>query len=225
MKRCLITAAALLLLTPFDAWADILGTGQLTITASLPNISGYYGDYDASNYARTSGMTIEFSDLDVFCISQETITSGSTHEFGFYAASEKLGANTALITWIANWANVESDNDTDKGFAQGAIWQSLGVITGNDYLDVFTNASNNGLYDSAANQNAFVNQWLVAVNPTTPTTGSPFRYGWCARLFGQSRPRPRTRHDAAVRHRSCRTRRDCPQAEKELKRHRRTADK
>ncbi len=78
-----------------------------------------------------SGMTIEFADWDVFCISKETITSGSTNEFGFYAASEKLGANTALITWIANWANVESDNDTNKGFAQGAIWQSLGVITGN----------------------------------------------------------------------------------------------
>ncbi len=53
MKRRLITAAALLLLTPFAASADILGTGQLKITASLPNISGYYGDYDASNYART----------------------------------------------------------------------------------------------------------------------------------------------------------------------------
>ena len=75
-------------------------------------------------------MRIEFADLDVFCISKETITSGSINEFGFYTASEKLAANTALITWIANWANVGSDNVTNKGFAQGAIWQKLGIISG-----------------------------------------------------------------------------------------------
>jgi hypothetical protein len=166
MKKQLITAAALLLLAPLTASADLLGTGNLTITASNPVIGGYYGDYDASNYVHTDGLTIEFADWDVFCISEEEIISGSSPEFGFYAASEKL-ANAALITWIANWANIESDNDINKGFAQGAIWQSLGVIGGTDYLDFFTNPTS-GLFAKAsdAEKGAYVNQWLVAVNPT-----------------------------------------------------------
>ena len=156
MKKYFLTAAALLLLSPLTAAADIIGTGNLTITANTsagaPVIGGYYGDYDASDYVWESGSTIKFADWDVFCISPESIISGSIHEFGFYAASEKLGANTALITWIANWANVESDNDANKGFAQGAIWQSLGVITGTDYLSYFKNSGSTGLFDIATNK-------------------------------------------------------------------------
>ena len=171
MKKYFLTAAALLLLSPLTASAGLLGTGNLTITASDPFIGGYYGDYDASNYFKTGGMEIKFADWDVFCVSAESITSGSTNEFGFYAASEKLGANTALITWIANWADVESNNDADKGYAQGAIWEAIGVLTTTSYLPLFTNTAD-GLFYKATNQDAYVNQWLVAVNPTIPATGS-----------------------------------------------------
>jgi len=189
MKRRLITAAALLLLAPFSASADLLGTGDLKITASSPIISIYYGDYDASDYVRTSGMTIDFADLDVFCISKESITSGSTYNFGFYAASEKLGANTALITWIANWADVGTDNDALKGEAQGAIWESLGVLTTNIYLYKFTNTTN-GLFYTASNKDAYVNQWLVAVNPTTSETGSPLGAGGVQDYLVKAAPVP-----------------------------------
>lgn len=171
MKKYFLTAAALLLLSPLAASADILGTGELKITASGSSVGGYVGDYDASAYVRKSGMTIEFDDWDVFCISAETITSGSTNLFGFYAATDKL-ANAALITWIANWAEVSNDDVNKKYVAQGAIWQSLGVIDGTNYLTIFSNSYSTGLFDKDTNKDAYVNQWLVAVNPTKPELGS-----------------------------------------------------
>ena len=190
MKKQLIATAALLLLAPLTASAGLLGTGNLTITASDPVIGGYYGDYDASNYFKTGGMEIKFADWDVFCVSAESITSGSINEFGFYAASEKLGAKTALITWIANWANVASDNDTNKGDAQGAIWEALGVLTTTSYLPRFTNTTD-GLFHIATNKDAYVNQWLVAVNPTTiPVTGGALGAGGVQDYLVKAAPVP-----------------------------------
>ena len=176
MKKYFLTAAALLLLSPLTASADQIGTGYLKIGASIPDAYKTRADYDILNYTYQTGTKIEFDIYEAFCISSDPIYNNETALYGFYSVSEKLpSASINFLTWVANWATTSqsfgsiSDADTIKSIGQGVIWDTLDVFFG-----VYTHtAAVTALYAAdIKNQGAYVNQWLVAVNPTTGSVGS-----------------------------------------------------
>lgn len=175
MKKQLIAAAALLLLTPLAASATIIGTGKLTINASDPYAYSTPADYDIANYQYLTGSKIQFDSLpsEAFCISDETIVNGGTYEYGFYSVTEKFSSlDTAkFLTWVANWATVTTsylynsinyNADGVKGLGQGVFWDTLDVFSGDYFFTSHLTTIYNNLKPD--DKGEFLNDWLVAVS-------------------------------------------------------------
>ncbi|TKB25006.1 PEP-CTERM sorting domain-containing protein [Desulfopila sp. IMCC35006] len=198
MKKQFLAAVSLLaLFFPLTALAAFIGTGTLTIDPKYPTVTGtnYLGDYEVTAYTKGDGGEIQFDQLpsETFCISHDDLNP-YTDVFGFYSVTDKMDAETAkLVTWIADWATkttvYENNPAADiKTLGQGAIWEILGVLKTANYRTIFTDDTygvladgtygvlakngDNGLWERAGDNGLYVNQWLVAVNPTDGALGN-----------------------------------------------------
>ena len=152
MKKYFLTAAALLLLSPLTASADLVATGDMKVVASTPTqyvdfdgqssigslqYLNYYADYDATFGAMTlkpAYTTLTFDSGEVFCVENTDMYTefgkGAFTTYDFYT-SDALNSwekdSRAIVTWIANWATTTTSYDnytTDqiKAIGQVAIW-------------------------------------------------------------------------------------------------------
>ena len=78
MKKYFLTAAALLLLSPLTASADIIGNVNMTLYPSIPNTIGFSGDYDAK-------------------INSYTLTNPAYTAIAFYPNSLEGGGKTEVF--------------------------------------------------------------------------------------------------------------------------------
>jgi len=155
----------------------------------------YYADYNAIYFGTMTmkpGYTsLTFDSGEVFCVENSDLISSST-PYAFYT-SDTLWSGETLnqVTWIANWATSNNSVDIDgitytgdaiKAIGQVAIWDI--VISSAIFTDPVAPAIGyyapsqkliSEFYYSAENQGAFVNDWLLAVNPVegTPSTVQP----------------------------------------------------
>jgi len=200
MKRRLITAAALLLLTPFAASADMVATGSMTLFASYPaqvvdfDGSGtslnYYADYDATFGAMTlkpAYTSLTFKSGEVFCVENtDMYTANSASSYDFYtsdALNSWAAGSREIVTWIANWAlatpgSGELTGEDRKAAAQVAIWDTVIASATFSSSTYYTAAQTliNETYLAAQDKNAYVNDWLLAVSPTQGALGGVVDY-------------------------------------------------
>ena len=147
----------MLMTIPMSASADLIGTGQLKISATPPTGGGYYLDYDAD--MQLFGTTT--LDLEVFCVSHEDAAVNTWAGYSFYTIPDDL----KVAAWIAdNWTDWGT-TDTIKGEAQKAIWKVTEVMdivgTGGTDLAIYTAAmaimGDLSMYDFSG--------WMYAVSP------------------------------------------------------------
>lgn len=206
MKKQLIAAAALLLLTPLAASAapSLVATGSMKVDASTPTQyvdfdgggSGaslnYYADYDATFGAMTlkpAYTSLTFESGEVFCVENTDMYTvnnvGAYTGYDFYTSdalnSWALGSRE-LVTWIANWAlatpgSGELTGEDRKAAAQVAIWDTViasATFSSSTYYTVAQTLITS--HATAADKNAYVNDWLLAVSPTGGTLGGVVDY-------------------------------------------------
>ena len=182
MKKYFLTAAALLLLSPLTASADIIGTVNMTLYASDPDTVGYRGDYDAkiNTHTLTNPAYSEIAfypnslegggKTEVFCVENSNMyPAGSPSNYSLYTSDVLFGDIEGRVTWIANWAmsNLTEDN---KATAQVAIWSlvtDIDVTGSRFYNDAIALISG---WNSKSDKDDYIKDWFVAVSPTT---GSP----------------------------------------------------
>ena len=130
MKKQLIAAAALLLLTPLAASAaSLVATGSMKVDASSPtqyvdfdgpnstgslNYLNYYADYDSTfgpMSLKPAYTTLTFNSVEVFCVENTDMYTenglGAFTNYDFYtsdALNSWAAGSREIVTWIANWA-------------------------------------------------------------------------------------------------------------------------
>ena len=188
MKKYFLTAAALLLLSPLTASADIIGTVNMTLYASDPDTVGYRGDYDAkiNTHTLTNPAYSEIAfypnslegggKTEVFCVENSNMyPAGSPSNYSLYTSDVLFGDIEGRVTWIANWAmsNLTEDN---KATAQVAIWSLVTNINvnGSRFYNTATGLING--WSSQADKNNYINDWFVAVSPLDGSPTSPELY-------------------------------------------------
>ena len=171
MKKLLgILILTFLLILPLSASAGYIGTYLVDVDASAPGSDyGWYADYDAT-------ISVEGNpSLEVFCVEKANM-DGDLELYDFYTIDNDLitkGVSQAILdrlmesTWYAHQFDISGGTDNDKADAQTAIWETM-------FADLDGDPTSGGqglLNDFAAlsiddDKYAFVDQWLLAVNPS-----------------------------------------------------------
>ena len=200
MKKHFLAAAALLLLSPLPASADIAATGSMTMYASDYTQTANFGtgtyNYAVDYKADISSVTlksnyedISFDKIDnaeVFCVENAVMyTEGLASWYDFYT-SDYLLTNAAKVTWIAQQF---FENKTTKAIAQVAIWKTVisGVTFYNDYSAAADNLIN--LYNGSTE---YVDAYLVAVSPSYSSTSTKNYQNFLVRATATPVPEPGT---------------------------------
>ena len=176
MKKYFLTAAALLLLSPFTASADLVGTGTMSIAGSGNTVTvsftdpynlTFYGallDYnvtssslspDIGNYTKLS-----LDSFEVYCIEGTYLQTPAT--FTFYTGDEFYSTEKwAEVTWLANKGLA---GNSFKESSQKALWEF--IAHGNVYNYTYSSSE----FISAGDKYAYVDEWLVAIAPNNGAT-------------------------------------------------------
>ena len=189
MKKYFLTAAALLLLFPFTATADIVATGQMTMDAEIYSQLANFGsgdkryavDYEAdiSSVSLKPGYeAISFdnmNDAEVFCVENAVMYTEGYNSWYDFNTSDYLLTNAGQVTWIAQQF---FDGSTSKEIAQVAIWKTLipSVVYGSTTLyPGYSDAADDliALYDGSVE---FIDDYLVAVNPISTAPSGATNY-------------------------------------------------
>ena len=192
MKKYFLTAAALLLLSPLTASADLVATGSMKVDGSTPNqvvnfgtgagSKTYRADYDATfgtmDLEEKNYTSLTFDSTEVFCVENTDMytesNSGAFTTYNFYTsdALNSWAANSReIVTWIANWALAtpgtgELTGEDRKAAAQVAIWDTVittATFSASTYYSAALGLISN--WSTAPDRNDYVNDWLLAVSP------------------------------------------------------------
>ena len=179
MKKQLIAAAALLLLTPLAASAGLVGTGTMEIAGtgnsaivaftSPYNITfnGAKLDYDISSSTLpilnpAGGTQLVLDSKEVYCIEGAYLQTPAA--YSFYTGAEIYGLTTwAEVTWLANYGLA---GQTQKEESQKALWEFIahGDVTSPSYVYA-SSAAKTAFNEAGSAQDDFVSQWFVAKAP------------------------------------------------------------
>lgn len=162
MKKLLyLTLVAAFLIFPITASATYIDSELMDVDASALAWGGYYADYDVK-VNPFDGST------EVFCV-EEANMNGSNVLYDFYTIGDDLGdfgvsdvwiAALKEATWYANWFLNSDQTEENKRDAQVAIWSTIGIVGADDGDNKLLS-----LYDDATDQDAYLSDWYLAVNP------------------------------------------------------------
>ena len=182
MKKYFLTAAALLLLSPLTASADLVGTTTMKMIVSpmtgpagtiqkvqFPSdttAQNYLVDYEADiGAASLSGYTFYSVDnAEVFCVEDANMyTKNVASYYSFYNTTDILLSNAGKVTWIAEKYFLGA---IAKEVAQVAIWKT---VIGGTYIGGYSSAADTFLatYNGTLQ---YINNYLVAVSPAVGST-------------------------------------------------------
>ena len=182
MKKYFLTAAALLLLSPLTASADLVGTGTMSIAGSGNTVTvsftdpynltfnGALLDYNVTSSSLSPDIgnytQLSLDSFEVYCIEGSWLQSPAS--FKFYTGSEIYSTNWAEVTWLAN----KGLNAAYKEESQKALWEliAFGNVDGSNY--VYSNSTLKTEFDNltVTDKNKYINQWSVAIAPNVDTT-------------------------------------------------------
>ena len=181
MKKYFLTAAALLLLSPLTASADLVGTTTMTMIVSpmtgpagtFQNVQfpsdttaqNYLVDYEADiGSASLSGYTFySIDNAEVFCVEDANMyTKNVASYYSFYNTTDIL-SNAGKVTWIAENYFLGA---IAKEVAQVAIWKT---VIGGTYSGGYSSDADTFLA-TYNNTSQFINNYLVAVSPAVGST-------------------------------------------------------
>ena len=208
MKKYFLTAAALLLLSPLTASAELVDTGYMQMTgggtAVHTSLGYWYTDYDVT-VANYDGPALE--SYEAFC-TENAAMSHDLIPYAFYTIDDKLNTNfntdadylnrLTEATWIASWALKAGTQDA-KTTAQLAIWNVMFDATINSYYKTeadFWNPKISSIRNAYAvamtneTNDDYINQWLLAVSPTTLNADGEIQIGLNAQNFLVHAPVP-----------------------------------
>ena len=202
MKKYFLTAAALLLLSPFTASAVSVGTTTMTMfaddytqNANLGNGNGLYAvDYEADIGSQSlSGYTfLSIDDAEVFCVENTPLAPQGSPTYYEFFTSDYL-SNASQVTWIAE-QYFSNPNVVTKGVAQVAIWKTVfgGTYTDGDAAAADLLIAN---YNSIADYNvrsAYLGNYLVAVSPASTNPVKTDYQNFLVRINATPVPEPGT---------------------------------
>ena len=202
MKKQLIAAAALLLLTPLAASADLIGSGSLSISqngtssvgvtfAEIGTVTAYL-DYQASstivnNFDPAVGyQSLSLDTVEVYCI--EGTYLASPQVYNFYTGNTFYGSATwEEVTWLAN-KGLESDDY--KKNAQQALWAF--VANANVIPFDYDRSALKTQFLSAVDKDSYVDQWLVAKADNFTLNGRLYAQDFLVKATAAPVPEPAT---------------------------------
>lgn len=181
-KKIALIVYLLFLLIPLAANAapieSYLGNGTMNLSWSGPAIGDYYGDYDATISNTTWGYD-QLASVEVFCVSSEHANTDD-QTYGFYSIdSNDWDLKIRQAAFIADqWlmqnggSYLSEADDFYKTGAQRAIWELLGIVTGQlgsdgEDLEWYNAAMGLEYYETS--------NWYYAENPAPSESGTNFQ--------------------------------------------------
>lgn len=163
MKKILgLLLLSAFLVTPMNAFATLLFTDSMDMDAGGAVWNRWYTDYQSDEYG------------EAFCVENADM-NGNYVPYDFYRIDKTLedtvGASYIGLLTEATWyANQWATGSASKTDAQVAIWLTLGMGTAAPTSGAGSLMTEFGL---ANDQDAYVSNWLWAVNPA----GEPIEIG------------------------------------------------
>ena len=202
MKKYFLTAAALLLLSPLTALADLIGSGSLSVSKNGTSSVGVtfteigsvtaFLDYQASskivnNFDPAVGyQSLSLDTVEVYCI--EGTHLASPQVYNFYTGNTFYNSATwEEVTWLAN-KGLESDYY--KKEAQKVLWEFIAGANVSSFD--YATSSLNTLFSSASDRNSYVDQWLVAKADNYTLNGRMYAQDFLVKATATPVPEPGT---------------------------------